>query len=330
MTQKDRHTEQETLEKDDENVSIAPKSNQTLDDVLIAMDIVDTLRHREQLVLHELDADAREQELIQRLKEIYSAQGISVSEDKLRDGVKALEENRFVYTPPKQNWQTKLATLYVKRSSWLKPVSGAIAALIIASGIWHFGVSAPLKAKSQAAQIELTQTFPAELEKLRSEIQDLALDDKVQLRTETYYQDGISASESGQGDGAKAAINSLEQLKADLEAEYTVRIVSRPGEYSGLFRVPDDAPHTRNYYLIVEAVDAVDRVLQVPVSSIETQAAKRVKIWGVRVPRSVFDRVSADKKDDSILQFSEIGEKKKGYLTPTYTIETLDGSIFSW
>ncbi|MFC7290166.1 DUF6384 family protein [Hirschia litorea] len=325
----DQNTEPATSSKTPD-VADAHTSPQKLDDVLIAMDIVDTLRHREQLVLRELDTDSREQELIQRLKEIYAAQGIDVSDDTLRDGVKALEENRFVYTPPKKTWKTKLAKIYVKRDKWLKPVRNGLLALLIGSGVWHFGVSAPHKQKLQAQQIELTQTLPEELTKLRDNIQATATQDKVTTQAEAYYQDGITAIADADLNAAKAALNALTTLKSDLDVEYTVRIVSRPGEYSGLFRIPDDAPQRPNYYLIVEAIDGADRVITVPISSIESQKAKRVSIWGVRVPKAVFDKVSADKKDDSIIQFSEIGSKSKGQITPDYTIDTLDGAIFDW
>src|SRR5690242_1093048 len=85
-----------------------------LDDVLLAMDVVDTLRHRERLVDQELNAEAREEQLIARLKEIYGAQGIEVPDKILKDGVKALDEQRFVYKPPDNSFPVKLATLYVR------------------------------------------------------------------------------------------------------------------------------------------------------------------------------------------------------------------------
>ena len=39
-----------------------------LDDLMLAMDVVDTLRHRERLVERELDEDAKEEQLIERLR----------------------------------------------------------------------------------------------------------------------------------------------------------------------------------------------------------------------------------------------------------------------
>ena len=44
-------------------LEIAPKE-QDLDDVLLAMDVVDTLRHRERVVAHELDAEGRKKSLL--------------------------------------------------------------------------------------------------------------------------------------------------------------------------------------------------------------------------------------------------------------------------
>ncbi len=51
----------------------------SLDDVMLAMDVVDTLRHNERLVERELSTEDREQALLKRLREIYTAQGIEVS-----------------------------------------------------------------------------------------------------------------------------------------------------------------------------------------------------------------------------------------------------------
>jgi hypothetical protein len=302
----------------------------TLDEILIAMDIVDTLRHREQLVLQELNEEAREEELIARLKDIYAAQGIDVDETTLMDGVKALKENRFAYTPPEPNFQTRLANIYVNRDRWLKPLAAGLIALVIGSGIWHFGVSGPQKAKEKAAFVELNKTLPSQLEKARDAAQSSTEDPDIKAVAETYYQDGIFAAQQGDRSAAKTSVAKLETLKSDISKSYSVRIVSRPNEYSGLFRVNDSAPEIRNYYLIVEAIDAAGRAITVPVDSEEDQSTKRVQIWGVRVPKAVFDDVSADKKDDQIIQRAIIGKKPTGSIYPTYSVDTLGGTIFEW
>src|SRR5690606_31083533 len=114
--------------------AVATEDNRKLDDVLLAMDVVDTLRHRELMIHQELNAEAREAQLVARLKEIYGAQGIDVPETILKDGVRALEEQRFVYTPPPDTFAVKLAKLYVSRKRWLPQTlgfAGVLVALLI-------------------------------------------------------------------------------------------------------------------------------------------------------------------------------------------------------
>src|SRR5215813_5945179 len=88
---------------------------QTLDELMIAMDVVDTLRHREDLVRRELDEEGREAELVERLRKIYRDQGIEVPDRVLLDGVKALKDSRFVYTPPPSGWKRALLTSWARR-----------------------------------------------------------------------------------------------------------------------------------------------------------------------------------------------------------------------
>ena len=89
--------------------AVAAGTPQKLDDIMIAMDVVDTLRHREDLVRRELGEEQREAELIARLRKIYQDQGIEVPDRVLADGVKALKESRFVYTPPPAGWKRDAA-----------------------------------------------------------------------------------------------------------------------------------------------------------------------------------------------------------------------------
>ena len=110
--------------------ALAPSKPQKLDDVMIAMDVVDTLRHREDLVRRELNEEGRESELIARLRQIYHDQGIEVPDHVLAEGVKALKDSRFVYTPPPASWKRTLFTLWAKRETHGKRLGMALAVLI--------------------------------------------------------------------------------------------------------------------------------------------------------------------------------------------------------
>jgi Family of unknown function (DUF6384) len=309
----------------------AVRDKSKLDDVLLAMDVVDTLRHREQLVLTELDAGAREAALLDRLKDIYAAQGIDVPERILKEGVKALEEKRFLYEPPKPSLGVSLAKLYITRDRWLAPVSFGLVAVAALLGAYQFGVVAPAKANAARAQIELTQTLPAELTRLHGEVSGAALEDAAKLQADGLLAEGQRAIAAGDAKAARGAVQGLGTLQADLGAIYQVRVVYGPGEeYTGVFRIPDDVPGARNYYLIVEAVDPSGRLVEVPVTSEEDRKSARVTRWGQRVTDAVFNGVAADKGDDQIVQNAVIGQKTAGYISPQYTVETPGGAILEW
>ena len=84
-------------------------ASSTLDEVMLAMDVVDTLRHRERLVERELNEDVRDEQLIARLRELYGSQGIEVPDRIIKEGVEGLKESRFVYTPPPPSLARTLA-----------------------------------------------------------------------------------------------------------------------------------------------------------------------------------------------------------------------------
>lgn len=309
----------------------AVRDKSKLDDVLLAMDVVDTLRHREQRVLTELDAGAREAALLARLKDIYAAQGIDVPERILKEGVKALEEKRFLYKPPAPSLGVTLAKLYITRDRWLEPVSWALVAVAALFGAYQFGVVAPAKANGARAQIELTQTLPSELARLHGEIVAGALEVAPKLQADALLAEGRRATAAADVTAARGALAGLATLQADLGAIYQVRVVYGPGEANtGVFRIPDDVPGARNHYLIVEAVDPSGRLVEVPVISEEDRRSDRVTRWGQRVSEAVFNGVAGDKGDDQIVQNSLIGQKTAGYLNPQYTAETPGGAILEW
>lgn len=305
----------------------APKK---LDDVMLAMDIVDTLRHREKLIDRELSVEARKEKLVGRLKEIYSAQGIDVPDRILADGVKALEEKRFTYAPPKNSFAVGLANFYISRDRWLKPVTIIVALAAFITGIWEFGFEAPREAKARETQIELTQTLPGKLAAARDDALAAANTDAARARIETAYQDGMAAAASGEAGNSRAAISDLAKLERLLAEDLDIRIVSRPGEFSGVFRTHGADASLRNYYVIVEAVDASGAAQMIEIASEEDQRRDWVTNWGVRVPEGEFNRVAADKQDDQIIQNALIGDKPRGALTPNYSIEISGGAILEW
>ena len=139
---------------------VTAKSAAPLDDIMLAMDVVDTLRHRQDLAVRELGTDAKEKQLIDKLRDIYHQQGIEVPDHILKEGVAALQESRFVYDPPPPGFGTTMARLYVGRKRWGRPVGAALVALLVL-GVGYFGVWQPYQsAQAEAARIELSEGLP--------------------------------------------------------------------------------------------------------------------------------------------------------------------------
>ncbi len=300
-----------------------------LDDIMLAMDVVDTLRHEKLLLEKDLTADERRQDLINRLRDIYSAQGIDVPDDILAEGVDALEDQRFSYTPPRPGFSTALAQLYINSRRWLPLFSTVLCIVISVYTINYLGFVRPQQLEIRQTERLLTQELPQQLKSAYQKSVDLAVEQPAKHRAQALYTQGQDALQNQAIKEAKSAIDNLNLLAADLAQTYTIRIVSRPDEYSGVFRIHDDE-NIRNYYLIVEGIKPDGETASVHIISEEDQKADRVTIWGIRVSETVFNAVAADKSDDQIIQNADIGEKKRGYLTPNYSIETLGGQIMDW
>lgn len=296
-----------------------------LDDVMLAMDVVDTLRHNERLVERELGTEQRDQALIKRLREIYTAQGIEVTDAVLEEGVKALEEKRFHYTPPPASVQTWLATIYVRRDRWGKPLLIGLALVLIVGLGYRFGTTY-WESRQASVVAEAPELLAGEVEAIRR----LAKDEKALEMIQAIRARGEAAVATGDVTEIEAAVTELRTLRASLDQEYAVRIISRPGERSGVFRIPADNPSAKNYYLVVEAIGTNGEALSLPITSEEDGSTKTVKQWGIRVNEGDYAAVAADKQDDGIIQNRDIGIKERGLLEPRYTIPIPGGAITTW
>lgn len=427
----------------DEPVADRPDNDIALTDVMLAMDVVDTLRHEESLVARELDADAREAELVSRVKRMYRLQGIEVSDRVVAEGVQALREQRFVYTPPPGGLVTTLLRGWAERGrlgkrillvagvgglvwgAWwglvtlpaqrarvneaqavnqaiaaatqsvrelttrherlmtaletdeATPSEGSVAGLIeeqhrqtrdsldradelllsvtegapagryAAEDMADVGTAVHDRLDAQQQQIgqarealdaaeasletvRRVRTLPDELESLRAEMARLARESRAVALATTSYRDGVAALSRGDLAAADGAAAGLRDLIERLTLDYTLRIVSRPDERTGVWRYPEGNPNARNYYLIVEAVAPDGTRLELPITSEEDGQVRTVAIWGLRVDQATYDRVARDKQDDGIVENNVFGVKRRGYLDPEYRIPTTGGAITSW
>lgn len=293
-----------------------------LEDVMVAMDVVDTIRHRQLIVERELDAAGRRERLVARLREIYKAQGIEVTDAALQAGVDALEQERFAYKPTPDGAVATLARLYVRRDRWLKPVIALLAIVLVVWLAWYFTVQRP--------QSLFEAELPGRIAAIHAEIVSQSESDDATSRANELLTQAERAIGADDFDSALDVHDDLKSLQAELLSSYEVRIVSRPNELSGVWRVPDVNPDARNYYLIVEAVDANGNVLPQRVRNEEDGRNYDVRKWGVRVDEATFEAVAADKRDDGIIEDYVLGTKSAGKLVPEYRVPTTGATITRW
>jgi hypothetical protein len=318
--------------------TLAPaREPQKLDELMLAMDVVDTLRHSENVVNRELNAEQREADLLNRLREVYRGQGIEVPDRVLQEGVRALEERRFVYTPPGPGFATTLARVWINRDRIGRGLLAAVAALGVGWGAYHLTVELPererveqARAAAERARIDLTQRLPLALDQAHEDAVREAQVPAGRERADGLLTEGKDALARQNAAGVQQAIGDLEVLRADLRREYTLRVVSRSGEPSGVWRVPQRNPTGRNFYVIVEAVAPDGRALSLPVTNEEDGRTETVSRWGVRVSEDVFDEIRRDKNDDGIVQRNRLGEKRRGHLDVQYFMPVLGGAITRW
>lgn len=305
-----------------------------LDDIMLAMDVVDTLRHEREMVASDMNAVERREDLVTRLRGIYDAQGIAVPDDVLMDGVMALEEERFAYQPPKKGIMTSLAKAYISRRKWLPLIYtvGFIIGSVLAVNYVGFVRPAQLEAKQEQTLIK--SILPERLEAARDRAVSVAATPALKARAEDLFTTGELAVADKDAAAAKQAAAQLEAFSTALSQSYELRIVSRFNEASGVYLDSKTNADIRNFYLIVEPVAADGDIVELSIEDEEYKTRQTVSKFGVRVPKAVFDAVAADKKDDQIIQNDILGAKPRGVLDPALSFNGSDnwplGYIVEW
>ena len=212
----------------------APKVE--LNDLMLAMDVVDTLRHRQSLAERELSAEAYDQALVRKVRRIYADQGLEVSEDVIAAGVAALREDRFTYKPPRRSVQTLLARLYVSRGRWAK--WGGLG-LVIILGFWLVYLFV-FEMPAERAQTHQTRQLEAAWKSFQAAKPAAAIE-KIGVRLNQQARQDLA---DGEIDAAATAISKLETLAVlpeQLEARYSsidreVREKAAAAKAQALFR----------------------------------------------------------------------------------------------
>jgi hypothetical protein len=293
-----------------------------LEDLMAAMDVVDTLRHDQTVVARELDQAGRRERLLSRLKEMYLAQGIEVPNHVLKEGIRALEEERFKYTPVAPSWKTKLAHIWVSRKRWSKPIGFLGVLGSVFSGYYYINDVLPER--------QIRSELPQQISATTNSIIAVAKSQDIVAQSMDRKRYADSLLEQQEYTGAQEVLTELELVQERLSQTYSMRVVSRQNESSGVWRIPPGETGGRNFYLIVEAIDSMSKVIELTVFNEENNTSEKVGQWGLRVSEETFYQVAADKQDDGVIQNNLVGKKNRGELEPQYSIATTGGTITQW
>lgn len=302
-------------------------SKAKLDDLMMAMDVVDTLRHEEKLVETELGQEARDAALKERLRGIYEGQGLEVNDRILDEGIKALKESRFTYERRGSGFSRFFAMLWVRRALAAALALAAVALCGVLLGSWWWQAQSSRRA-AEAARTEITETLPREVTSAAGAARNEAQDPQALAAIDRLEADGKNAIQRADPVAARKVVADLNALRDRLTTTYDLVIV-QDGQ-SGVFRIPDVNSGTRNYYLIVEAVAPDGSKLKLPVTNEETGAREQASTWGVRVPEGTYEAVKRDKEDDGIVSDRVLATKPRGTLEPSYSKPVLGGAITKW
>lgn len=139
-----------------------------------------------------------------------------------------------------------------------------------------------------------------------------------EMGKETYDQPEVTrlmivlsnAIDKRDGWEASRAVSNLDSALTFAKEPLTFRIISRPGEKSGVIRTPNDFADSKGVpYLIVEALDASGRPFEVSIMDSEVGEIRRAHTFGVRVTHEQFEQVKQDKMDDGLIENNLIGQK---------------------
>lgn len=209
--------------------AVSGTTKPAFDDLMLAMDAVDTLRHETSLADTELSSGERQAALLLRLREYYRAQGIEVSDEILENAVAEMDRNRFVHEPIPPGLVRTFALAWVRRRRYAIRTAAVAAMLAVgaysASALHHSIVVAPAERAAAELRADLETRLPAQAREAHSRAAASAQaygDDAARAVADNHLaatQEYIAAGDAAR---AKTEVGKLVALGDGLEAKIAV------------------------------------------------------------------------------------------------------------
>ncbi len=264
-------------------------------------------------VIHERRSALAEQEFdreatIREIQVMYEELGDLVDRRAIGRALDEYLSERHAFAPAAPGLRRTLALAYIRRR-WIALrvlLPAAAASVLVWGGIELAEVREQRRIEREAAQLV---TLEGEVDRLHASLLANAVEDPVRQRADDLHRRAQPLIAAADATGLAEVARTLAELEALVTTEYRIVVTG------GIWRIPNDYPDQRNDYLVVRALDAEGRQLTLPVRSEEDGVVRRVREWGERVPREIYDRVAADKQDNGIIDDEDFGFKRRGFIT---------------
>jgi len=192
----------------------------SFNDLIVAADIVDTIRNDERLIDHELGSEDRRKALKARLKDMYKAQGMEVSDAVIEEAVQRKDADRFVFKPMDGGVSRFLWTSYVRRNKYALRLSVTVGVIIFGlagfSAAKYQFVDKPALEEARNLELQFNEVLPNRLKAASEEANASA--DRLQDELSKSY---ITAQQT--------IVNSAIRARDIFEAETGIKAIEELG-----------------------------------------------------------------------------------------------------
>ena len=183
----------------------------------------------------------------------------------------------------------------------------------------------------QLAQASLAEGHLRDVRQAVSLLGKMGLSGDDRLRVQALSQSALNAAGQLDAQRVKALAAQAEALLNFARLPLNILVADREGVRSGVER-NYNASGGKSWYLIVEALDSEGNNVEVPVRNAETGDSTWTEFYGVRVSRSEYLRVKAEKQSTGHVDSRDMGSKPANALTVRYarTLKAQPDMITAW
>jgi hypothetical protein len=175
-----------------------------MEDVLMAADTVDTIRHEMAIQETEILSDDRRSALKAKLRQWYESQGMLVSDEIINRAVEDMDKNRYVHEPLAPGFSRLLARMWINRGKIAARSAAAVASVAFIYGSALFIHSEFVVKPRERAEI----AAKAEQDRIAAELK-LDVETRLPQALKSAHTAAISAAEEYNDDVAKAHSDNL-------------------------------------------------------------------------------------------------------------------------